>query len=296
MLRTASTGKKFSAQGLFMILLVLTLLFSPLNLLAEESPGTIQLDVDGEILDLDVPPRYYLEGRLAVPLRAVMEALGATVTWDEETQGIAVNWKDYRLELQAGSSSALFNDSAVELDTGVFLVSGRSMVPLRCLGEILQFTVDWDQEDKVAVISSVLIETITWDDGTYTGQILDGKPHGAGTWVHEDGARYEGEFKEGFFHGQGKYVDVSGTQYSGGWKKSLAHGYGTFYFPEVLEYTGELKEGVFHGQGTLTFFEGEEYVGEFQEGRPHGRGTVTYPDGTVEEGLWEHGALVEQAP
>ena len=45
----------------------------------------IDLVIDGEKLELDVPPQL-VEQRTLVPLRAIFEKLGATVEWDQATQ------------------------------------------------------------------------------------------------------------------------------------------------------------------------------------------------------------------
>jgi hypothetical protein len=46
-------------------------------------------------------------------------------------------------------------------------------------------------------------ETLQIHGGTYIGEVVDGLPHGQGTWTHPNGAKYVGELKDGKFHGQG---------------------------------------------------------------------------------------------
>ena len=45
--------------------------------------------------------------------------------------------------------------------------------------------------------------------GTYSGVLLDGKPHGQGTWTHSN-AEYVGEWKNGTIHGQGIFTSYAG--------------------------------------------------------------------------------------
>eukprot|EP00287_Rhodomonas_sp_CCMP768_P015727 CAMPEP_0196756254 /NCGR_PEP_ID=MMETSP1091-20130531/100333_1 /TAXON_ID=302021 /ORGANISM="Rhodomonas sp., Strain CCMP768" /LENGTH=61 /DNA_ID=CAMNT_0042104835 /DNA_START=53 /DNA_END=234 /DNA_ORIENTATION=+ len=41
-----------------------------------------------------------------------------------------------------------------------------------------------------------------WPDGAkYSGEWVDGKMHGKGTYIETDGARYEGEWEQGKMHG-----------------------------------------------------------------------------------------------
>ena len=53
--------------------------------------------------------------------------------------------------------------------------------------------------------------------GTYSGVLLDGKPHGQGNWTHPNG-EYMGEWKDGTIHGQGIFTSYAGTKYIGQWK------------------------------------------------------------------------------
>ena len=53
--------------------------------------------------------------------------------------------------------------------------------------------------------------------GTYSGVLLDGKPHGQGNWTHPNG-EYMGEWKDGTIHGQGIFTSYAGRKYIGQWK------------------------------------------------------------------------------
>jgi len=59
------------------------------------------------------------------------------------------------------------------------------------------------------------------EDGTtwaYTGEIVNGKAHGKGESVYENGASYVGEYQNGNFHGYGKCTFPYGDVYEGYWK------------------------------------------------------------------------------
>lgn len=49
--------------------------------------------------------------------------------------------------------------------------------------------------------------------GTYTGTVMNGKPHGTGKWVAGSGITYDGEWKEGMRHGYGVKTYISGNKY-----------------------------------------------------------------------------------
>jgi hypothetical protein len=51
--------------------------------------GVAHADVNDQLVPLDVPPMIY-RGRTMVPLRFIAETLGATVSWDPNTQQITI--------------------------------------------------------------------------------------------------------------------------------------------------------------------------------------------------------------
>jgi len=78
-----------------------------------------------------------------VPVRFVAEALGATVTWHEETSAVVVSYGAAAIHLTIGSPVAIVNGSRVLLDVVPFVERGRTLVPLRFLAETLGFEVLW---------------------------------------------------------------------------------------------------------------------------------------------------------
>lgn len=49
--------------------------------------GDIKVKIDGQQIAFDVPPQL-INDRTMVPLRAIFEALGATVDWNDDTQTV----------------------------------------------------------------------------------------------------------------------------------------------------------------------------------------------------------------
>ena len=121
-------------------------------------------------------------------------------------------------------------------------------------------------------------ETLHIGGGTYTGEVVAGRPHGQGTWVHPDGESYVGEWKGGKAHGQGTLTGVNGDKYVGEWKDDKAHGQGTKTW----------------GKGK---WEGDKYVGEYKddkrwEGIYYNAGG--YKKGTYSAGTWCRGCNPNQ--
>jgi len=81
--------------------------------------------------------------------------------------------------------------------------------------------------------ASITQGTIAYDGGEYTGQLLDGIPHGEGTWVqtHTSGSgafgqlatsgqrTYEGQWENGMKHGTGVMKHPDGSVQRGRWEQ-----------------------------------------------------------------------------
>ncbi len=108
--------------------------------------GQTVIDLDGQTLELDVQP-YVQAGRTMVPLRFIGEALGAQVEWYEDNQQVIIRRGDQWILLTIGSTRALVNGTPYDLDcTPEVIQPGRTMVPLRFIGEILGAQVDYDNQ------------------------------------------------------------------------------------------------------------------------------------------------------
>lgn len=111
----------------------------------------IILYMNDKILQPDVPP-LLKEARVLVPLRIISESLGATVNWDSSSGKIEVELNGKKLGLTLGSKRVMVNGVPEELDVPPSLVNGRTLLPLRFVGENLGLNVQWD-----GVIRAVLL-------------------------------------------------------------------------------------------------------------------------------------------
>ena len=93
-------------------------------------------------------------GRTLVPFRAVAEGLGADVAWDGKAQKVTVKKGERVVELTIGSNAVYVNGITVELDVPAKIVNGRTVIPLRFIGQSLDSTVEWIPEGRIIVISS----------------------------------------------------------------------------------------------------------------------------------------------
>ena len=111
--------------------------------------------VDGHPLSFDVQPFTTEFGRTLVPVREIFEALDATVMWNESTQTITAVKTDTEIEFTIADYTAFINGEAIYLDAAPQIIEGRTMVPLRFVGEALGANVSWNAEkEEITVLSA----------------------------------------------------------------------------------------------------------------------------------------------
>ncbi len=143
---------KTLTKRLFAFLIVFSMLFSlTTNVFADEKPITVFLD--GEQLTFDVDP-VLESGRTLVPMRAIFEALGAKVEWDDVTWTAIATKGDTKIEITIDSNKMLKNGEVVELDVPARLIDSRTLVPVRAVSEGMGANVNWDD-----VLWQVIITT-----------------------------------------------------------------------------------------------------------------------------------------
>lgn len=143
-------SKKVLLIGLFIMFLFA--LLGGEGVLPAEAPA-ITVTIDGARLSCDTPP-IIEGGRALVPLRAIFEALGAQVDWDGKTRTVTGRKGSTTIKLVIGQKTANVNGRAVTLDVPGKIAGGRTLVPLRFVGESLGAAVEWDGAKRMVVIST----------------------------------------------------------------------------------------------------------------------------------------------
>lgn len=113
---------------------------------------SLETFVNGKKPDYDVEPRI-MNGRTIVPLRALIEALGAELSWNEETQTVIIKKGDDIIELPINKKVAYLNGKDFPIDTPAFIEEGRTLVPLRFIAEGMQAEVDYDADTQIIFIN-----------------------------------------------------------------------------------------------------------------------------------------------
>lgn len=134
---------------------LLVIFFASFTFQSFASPNStdITLWINGQKLNLDVPPQVY-NGRVLVPFRPILEAVGAKVTWDAASQTAFAQKIPVVIALKANNKDAFVNGIPIRLDESVRFVNGRLLVPTRFVSEQLGSTVTWLTKEKKVVIST----------------------------------------------------------------------------------------------------------------------------------------------
>lgn len=104
-----------------------------------------RIKVRGMNMKFDVPP-VIKEGRTLIPVRAIMNGLGAKVEWNNETKVATITRDDKVITLNLLTGEATVNGEAVELDVPAEIINNRTFVPLRFVAQTLGEKVNYDND------------------------------------------------------------------------------------------------------------------------------------------------------
>lgn len=83
-----------------------------------------------------------------VGFRAILEALGASVTWDDASQTATAEKDGTVITMTIGSTTATINGEPAEMLAAPELINDSTLIPVRFISENLGMTVEWDEQLK----------------------------------------------------------------------------------------------------------------------------------------------------
>ncbi len=140
-------------------LLLLACVAVPLSL-GRPAAAEPAIVVNGTPLACPQPPLNRL-GVVLLPLRPVLEALGAQSDWRPREEKLQVRRGGRLVELWVGTPVAQVNGLPVQLDVPPKLIDGITYVPLRVLAQAFDARVRWDPQTKTITVSAPLPEAPT---------------------------------------------------------------------------------------------------------------------------------------
>ncbi|MBN9503951.1 MAG: hypothetical protein BGO01_03135 [Armatimonadetes bacterium 55-13] len=122
--------------------------------LAVSGLAQINVLVNGEPVHFTGVGPQKIEGRILVPLRGVMEKLGAYVGYQGATKTVTATRGDVDLQLVLGQRRAVLNGRDVMMDVPAMEYRGSTLVPLRFMSEALGAEVKWDGATSTVMIAT----------------------------------------------------------------------------------------------------------------------------------------------
>lgn len=104
-----------------------------------------KLKVNDKLLECEVPPIVFNDYSV-VPARDVFEELGAEVLWEAKTQTVTVNYESTKIKLVINEKTATKNGKKEVMPIASKLINGKTMIPVRYVGESLGFDVGFDSD------------------------------------------------------------------------------------------------------------------------------------------------------
>lgn len=120
--------------------------------LINPTPPT-RVTVNGKEVALDQRP-VFANATVLVPMRFVMEGLGAAVDWNPASRTVDVRRGRYNMTLRIGRDYQIVNGKEVITYTPPRIVNGRTMVPIRFVSEALGGTVYWDNRTRTIQVTA----------------------------------------------------------------------------------------------------------------------------------------------
>ena len=150
---------------------------------AAESKSTAII-YDGQEIEFDTEP-VNMHGTVLVPMRAVFEALGASVKWDAETQSVYARKKAKTYSMTIGSAeiTEIKNDEVTQTLTAnqvMQLIDGRTMIPLRVVGKIFGLDVSWNGDTQTVTLTTPQKDDDSWKDNIGTIDLTTNTVTGSG--------------------------------------------------------------------------------------------------------------------
>ena len=106
-------------------------------------PRLLQVRFAGKAVAADVSS--LMVGSTGVtPFRFLFEKQGGTMTWDAANQRVLARTADQEVTVTIGSKEAVVNRQQVTMDLAAFLLSGRTMVPVRFFEKALHAQIEWE--------------------------------------------------------------------------------------------------------------------------------------------------------
>lgn len=141
-------------QGI-VALVIAAVCFTPWGVSTAIAVPDIGVMLDGESVIMKSgygEPFIDSNSRTLVPLRGVMEAFGAAVSWDNDTSTAIVEKNGTTVRVPIGQAYILVNEAMVVNDTSAVIKEERTYLPIRAVLEAFGAGVSWNNDARTVVV------------------------------------------------------------------------------------------------------------------------------------------------
>ncbi|MBQ4086815.1 MAG: InlB B-repeat-containing protein [Clostridia bacterium] len=94
-----------------------------------------------------------INGRTMIPIRALIEAMGGTVSWNGTLRQVTLTLDGKTLYLRIGENYAFDQNNTYALDSAPVLTNGRTLLPVRAVVEYFGGSVSWNSSARCVTIN-----------------------------------------------------------------------------------------------------------------------------------------------
>lgn len=119
----------------------------------------LKVEEDGEITEIKLDVAPYIDwGYTQIPVRGLLEQMGAEFTWDGENSKVYIKSGTTEIEMQIDNelvyvTSPTYGRVRYTLHSAPQITNSRTFVPVRFISENLGYKVDWDDATKTVTVS-----------------------------------------------------------------------------------------------------------------------------------------------
>ncbi|MCL2873904.1 MAG: leucine-rich repeat domain-containing protein [Defluviitaleaceae bacterium] len=118
---------------------------------------SINVTIEGELVNFAGQRPVIVDGRTLVPVRGVFEQLGFDVSWDGSTRQATLTSDDYIVILTISSDVFTTNGEEHILDVPAQIIGESTMLPIRAVLESVRYHVNWSAEEQTVIITPAVI-------------------------------------------------------------------------------------------------------------------------------------------
>ena len=109
----------------------------------EPSTPDLSISINGNKISYPVSP-LKLDGRVLVPLRQTVEAIGGSISWDNEKQEIGIARNEKTITMILWRTTAKVNGSKITMEVPPIILNGATYIPIRFVAENFGYAVTFD--------------------------------------------------------------------------------------------------------------------------------------------------------